>query len=140
MRKMRYILHCTCYLFKEERVTFVTVHMEKGQVVGKMSTNVHNMQVDVKKNEIFSMQFLNDPYDTCHYILPMNLSSTLYVFLGWTGWEQHVLIENGPDVHVTMHTIEDQGQNYSVIVTGKSIGIHSIHSSRRVVSTCSGQQ
>jgi len=38
---------------------------------------------------------------------------------GWTGWEQHVLIENGPDVHVTMHTLEDQGQNYSVIVTGE---------------------
>jgi hypothetical protein len=39
---------------------------------------------------------------------------------GWTGWEQHVLIENGPDVHVTMHTLENQGQNYSVIVTGKA--------------------
>ena len=39
---------------------------------------------------------------------------------GWTGWEQHVLIENGPDVHVTMHKLEDQGQNYSVIVTGKA--------------------
>merc|ERR550534_2831897 len=38
---------------------------------------------------------------------------------GWTGWEQHVLIENGPDVHVTMHTLEDQGQNYSVIITGE---------------------
>jgi len=38
---------------------------------------------------------------------------------GWTGWEQHVLIEGGPDVHVTMHTIEDRGQNYSVIVTGE---------------------
>ena len=35
-----------------------------------------------------------------------------------TGWEQHVLIEGGPDVHVTMHTLEDRGQNYSVIVTG----------------------
>ena len=39
---------------------------------------------------------------------------------GWTGWEQHVLIKNGPDVHVTMHTLEDQGQNYSVLITGKA--------------------
>lgn len=38
---------------------------------------------------------------------------------GWTGWEQFVLIEEGPDVHFTMHKLAQNGVTYSVIVTGK---------------------
>merc|ERR1711997_625740 len=38
---------------------------------------------------------------------------------GWQGWEQFVLIENGPDVVVSMHYLDYQGTTYSVIVTGE---------------------
>ena len=42
---------------------------------------------------------------------------------GWQGWEQFVLIENGPDVVVSMHYLDYQGTTYSVIVTGKAFVI-----------------
>ena len=40
---------------------------------------------------------------------------------GWTNWEQHVLINNGPDVYITMHTLTMNGASYSAIVAGESV-------------------
>ena len=40
---------------------------------------------------------------------------------GWTNWEQHVLINNGPDVYITMHTLTMNGVSYSAIVAGESV-------------------
>ena len=38
---------------------------------------------------------------------------------GWEGWEQFVLLENGPDVIISRHNLEYEGISYSVIVAGK---------------------
>lgn len=38
---------------------------------------------------------------------------------GWTNWQQNVLIEQGPDVHFTMHKLVKDGVTFSVIVTGE---------------------
>ncbi len=37
----------------------------------------------------------------------------------WSGWEQFLLVEDGPDVQVTMHRLEMGGVTYSVLVTGE---------------------
>ena len=36
----------------------------------------------------------------------------------WTDWEQFVLIENGPDVVITLHTFNFQNVSYSALITG----------------------
>jgi hypothetical protein len=38
---------------------------------------------------------------------------------GWSGWEQFVLITDGPDAFFTMHTLSNQDKDYSVLVTGQ---------------------
>ena len=36
----------------------------------------------------------------------------------WTDWEQFVLIENGPDVVISLHTFTYEGVLYSGLITG----------------------
>ena len=37
---------------------------------------------------------------------------------GWTNWEQHRLIKDGPDVFFSMHNLKMGEVSYSVIITG----------------------
>ena len=43
----------------------------------------------------------------------------------WSDWEQFVLIENGPDVVISLHTFEYEGQKFSGLITGKILRVES---------------